>query len=365
MPESPVFNDSDEFTSMPLPTGVVSAEEASELTPIPFQFSDIQALAARILKRAQEQAQQKLEAARKQIAALEKEAEAKAYKEAFPKGEKEGFAKGEADGKAAGKAEVDKAVATEKSAFRQNTGPVVSVLEQLAVSINQERHSIVAQAEADLLLLAMDIAKRLIGRELTLDADAIRPLANEAIGLVTDRSNLILRINPGDIRVLEEELPNLRTAFPDLGPLKLEPDAAIERGGLIVASREAEVDMRLAIRLAAFEEAILGYSGKDAEAPWNGRDPEEAAQELAAIEAARAAANEASHFALPPSPHDDTVRLVAPKQTDTAPVATAGDAPSPEEPGTDTVPLTPPPQMNEMDNQPPPASAEPGEEARA
>lgn len=312
MPDSPVVNDSDDFTPMPLPGGVVHRDDAEELTPIPFQFSDIRALAARILKRAQEQAQQKLEAARTQIAALEKEAQDKAYKEAFPKGEKDGFAKGEAEGRAAGKAEVEKAVAAEKTAFRQNTGPVTAMLEQLALAINEQRQALIAQAEADLLLLAMDLAKRLVGHELSVDMNAIRPLAHEAISLVTDRSSLVMRVNPDDLKVMEEELPNLKIAFPDLGAVHLEADVAVERGGLVVTTREAEVDMRLAIRLAAFEEAILGFSGKEAEAPWNGIDPAEAERELAAVEAAKAAARQASHFELSPAPHTDTVELVPP-----------------------------------------------------
>ena len=47
MPDSPVINDSDDFTPMPLPGGVVRQEQADDLTPVPFQFSDIRALAAR------------------------------------------------------------------------------------------------------------------------------------------------------------------------------------------------------------------------------------------------------------------------------------------------------------------------------
>ncbi len=329
MPDSPVINDSDEFIPMPTPGGVIRQEAAEELTPVPFQFSDIRALAARILKRAQEQAQQKLDAARSQIAAMEKEASEKAYKEAFPKGEADGFAKGKKEGKAAGEAEVKKAIETEKANFQANTAPTTSLLEQMAAIINEHRQELAAQAEADLLLLAMDIAKRLLGHELSINADAIKPLANEAIGLVTDRTSVQMRINPEDYRILHEEIPNLKNIFPDLGALHLEADATIERGGLIAATREAEVDMRLATRLAAFEEAILGFSGKEAEAPWAKIDPDEAAKELAAMEKAKQAA-QTSQFALPPA--EEQANEEPPSETlgDTAAETRPGQEAAPE-----------------------------------
>lgn len=277
MPESRVINDSDEFRPMPLPgAGVVSGEEADKLTPIPFQFSDIRALAARILKRAQEQAEQKLAAARAQIAQMEKTAHDKAYKEAFPKGEQAGFAKGEKDGKASGEAEVKKKLDGEMTAFRKKTEPVGQMLGELMQSISEHRQALVAQAEADLLLLSVDIAKRIVARELSFDPEAIRPIAVEAVGLATERGNLWMRVNPEDLAVMEKELPGLKAIFPDLGAVRLEADPAIERGGLVAATRESEVDMRLATRLAAFEEAILGFSGKEAAAPWGAPGPKTA-----------------------------------------------------------------------------------------
>ncbi len=275
MAEGKVFNDSEEFSPMPTPDQVVREGEAGRLDPIPFQFNDIRALAQKILKRAQEQGQQKLAAARNQIAAMEKEAADKAYKEAFPKGEKDGFAKGEKEGKALADQKMQEELEKERQALRENAKPAVEVLQQIATIMNENRQALVAQAEGDLLLLALDIAKRLVGRELNLDPEAIKPLASEAIGLVTDRSGVTVRVNPEDYKVMEDAVPDLKAIFPDLGAVTIEADESIQRGGLTAATREAEVDMRLATRLKAFEEAILGFSGEEAVAPWSKVDPED------------------------------------------------------------------------------------------
>ena len=326
MPDSPVINDSDDFVPMPTPDQVVAGAQANRLDPIPFEFSDIRALAQRILKRAQEQAQQKLDAARKQVAAMEKQAHDKAYQEAFPKGQEEGFAKGQQEGMAAAEEKIAAAVEGEKESLRQNSQPVVGVLEQLASIMNDNRQQLMAQAEGDLLLLALDIAKRLVGHELSVDPEAIRPLAVECIGLVTDRSAITARVNPEDKRVMEDILPQLKTIFPDLGPVQIEADPAIERGGIMASTREAEVDMRLATRFAAFEEAILGYSGENAVAPWS----------AIPADAIAAAKQTESPYSLPP-PEDETTSAeespAAPKTDEAAePEANNGDETEPQLP---------------------------------
>lgn len=285
--ESNVINDSDEFVPMPQP-GRVTEDEVRRLDAVPFEFADIRALAQRILKRAQEQGMAKIEAARKQVAAMEKQAYDKAYQEAVPKAKEEGFAKGEKEGLAAADKKIAVAIESEKESLRQNAQPVTGVLEQLAAIMNENRQQLLAQAEGDLLLLALDIAKRLVGHELSVDAEAIRPLATECIGLVTDRTGITARVNPEDFRVMNEIMPELQTIFPDLGPVKIESDASVERGGIMAATREAEVDMRLATRLAAFEEAILGFSGEAAVAPWSSIPAD-------AIAAAKQAQSESSY----------------------------------------------------------------------
>jgi flagellar assembly protein FliH len=274
MADAKVFNGSDEFVPMPTPDQALLDEKSHRLDAVPFEYADIRSLAQRILKRAQEQGQRILETARSQVAAMEKQAYDKAYKEALPQAEKDGFAKGEKNGLAAAEAKIAAAAEAERESVRQNSKPTAEVLEQLAAVMNDNRRQLAAQAENDLLLLSLDMARRLVGHELSVDPDAIRPLVVECIGMVTDRSGITVRINPEDHRVMREMLPELKNIFPDLGAIRIEPDATVDRGGIMAATREAEVDMRLAARLAAFENAMLGVSGEAAAAPWSAIHPE-------------------------------------------------------------------------------------------
>lgn len=298
---SPVINGSDEFIPMPTPDQVVHQDDATRrLDAVPFEFADIRALAQRILKRAQEQGQAKIDSARKQVEAMEKQAYDKAYKEAYEKAKAEGLETGRKEGMAESDKKVNQAIEIEKESMRQNAAPVSGVLQELADALNASRQQLIAQAEGDLLLLALDLAKRLVGHELSVDPEAIRPLVTECIDLVTDRTSIDVRVNPEDHRVIDEFYPELKTIFPDLGPVKIISDPQIERGGLYAATREAEVDMRLATRLAAFEEVILGFSGDAAVAPWN--------QIPADAIAAAKAANAESPYSLMMDDVDDVVQ---------------------------------------------------------
>ncbi|MCD7897252.1 MAG: hypothetical protein LUG50_11355 [Planctomycetaceae bacterium] len=268
--------------AMPTPDRVIHMHDPKRLDTVPFEFADIRALAQRILKRAQEQGIAKIEAARKQVAEMEKAASDKAYKEAYPKGHEEGFAKGEKEGAAKAEEKIQAAIKAEQESLRTNAAPVAETMKAAVEAMNAAKEQLLQQAEGDLLLLALDLAKRLVGTELRINPEAIRPIAVECIGLVTDRADITVRVNPEDYRIMEDFYPDLKVMFPDLGPIRVVPDENVDRGGIIAATRESEVDMQLATRLAAFEEVILGFSEEEATAPWSAIPPEAIAQAKAA-----------------------------------------------------------------------------------
>ncbi len=320
--------------AMPTPDRVIHLHDPQRLDTVPFEFADIRALAQRILKRAQEQGMAKIEAARKQVAEMEKAAADKAYKEAYPKGQEEGFAKGEKEGAAKAEEKIQAAIKAEKESLKTNAAPVAETMKAAVEAMNAAKEQLLQQAEGDLLLLALDLAKRLVGTELRINPEAIRPIAVECIGLVTDRADITVRVNPEDHRIMEEFYPDLKAMFPDLGPIRVIADENVDRGGIIAATRESEVDMQLATRLAMFEEVILGFSGEEATAPWSAIPPDAIAQ-------AKAASQESS-FSL----YDDSdVPEDAPPPDESVPDQSEDHAPPPDalpdtEAGTDA---TPPP----------------------
>lgn len=214
---------------------------------VAFQTSDLKALAAKILRRANEVAQQKIAAAAQTAAAQEK----KAYDTGLAKGTADGEKKGEAAGRAAGEK-------TARDEFAKSVTGVSAALKTCVDELNRRKMQLQADAEADMLHLAVAIAQRIVRQEMSVNPEAILPVVREAVSLCNNRSDLTLRLNPADIEVVEKEIPALQGVFTDLGRVDIVGDANIERGGALLQNRSSAVDLRLAQQFAALERALAG-----------------------------------------------------------------------------------------------------------
>ncbi len=230
-----------------MPDTLIPREAAEELKLARFELEDIQRLAHKMLQRAAEQAKRKLMAAEQQAQSIEQAA----YDSGFAKGESEGRAKGEAEGRAAG----EKAAREE---FAARTRGAAEALEKILAEVRERRIALHAEAEAGSLRLSLEIARHILRGEIKMNEETIKPLVREAIRLAISRRDLVLRLHPADAAAIQDEIPALRAAFLDLQAVRLETDPALERGSVIAASAEGEVDMRLSAQLAAIERALLG-----------------------------------------------------------------------------------------------------------
>ncbi len=118
------------------------------------------------------------------------------------------------------------------------------------------RDRLLAAAEREVASLALDVARKVLGRELAQDPAAVTDLAARAIAAARDRRQVVLRVNPADadaIRAAEGRLASLLTRAPGLD---LREDASIERGGAIVETEAGRVDARVETQLAALARAL-------------------------------------------------------------------------------------------------------------
>lgn len=228
------------------PDNVIRAEDAP-VTPVAFQFEDIQALAKEFLRKQAAQAQRTIEAARKQAADIENAA----HQEGQEKGYKEGYAKGEQEGHAAGEQAA-------REAFEGQTHSVAQALGTLLEALDGERLGLRNSAEVDLLGLALAIAERVVRRTIAIDPEVIRANVEAAIRLTIARRDLTMHVAPEDCAAVEAFLPELRSRFNTLERVELVADPDVERGGVRLVHNEGEIDLRIAEQFRALERALLG-----------------------------------------------------------------------------------------------------------
>lgn len=113
-----------------------------------------------------------------------------------------------------------------------------------------------ASAEREIAALALDVARKVLGRELARDPSAVADLAAQAIAVARDRREVTLRVNPADAEAIRAAAGRLAAALTRAAGLDIREDPAVERGGAVVETEAGRIDARVETQLAALARAL-------------------------------------------------------------------------------------------------------------
>jgi flagellar assembly protein FliH len=133
-------------------------------------------------------------------------------------------------------------------------------LEEALTTLNQaikERKTIVKDAEGELLRLSLKIAEQIIRSEVSLHRDVSLNIVSEAISRVSDREQIIVRVNREDSEYLKRYKDRLAGMLDGVKSFSILEDANVEPGGCIIETNLGFVDARISTKLKAIEEALL------------------------------------------------------------------------------------------------------------
>jgi flagellar biosynthesis/type III secretory pathway protein FliH len=117
------------------------------------------------------------------------------------------------------------------------------------------RDAALGAAEDELLDLALELARRLVGERLERAPEAVRGAAAEALQAARGRRRVSLHLHPEAAEALGREVGPLG-ALAALPAVELVADPALGRGDVLVETEAGAVDGRLEVRLAALREAL-------------------------------------------------------------------------------------------------------------
>ena len=112
-----------------------------------------------------------------------------------------------------------------------------------------------AEARGEALDLALEVARRLLGRALAADPAVVRGAAAEALAAARGRRRLVLRLHPAAAAALHGEGTAL-AALAGVPSVALEADPSLEPGDAVVETEAGGVDGRLATRLESLRAAL-------------------------------------------------------------------------------------------------------------
>lgn len=145
------------------------------------------------------------------------------------------------DGEAAGRA--------------QASGQIQPMLEQLGRSIQEiavARQKLRAQAEGDLLKLALAIAKKVLHREITADPEALAGLIRVALDKVRVQDIIRVRVNAQHYAAVQQMVQR----FTGGARTDVSSDATLPAGGVVVETARGEFDSSIDVQLKEIEKGL-------------------------------------------------------------------------------------------------------------
>lgn len=143
-----------------------------------------------------------------------------------------------------------------EAAYEEGREQALSELNSLLLEAHERREAAFAEAERDVLRLAVKLAEKIIGREIERDDAALADLVSAALRHARQQEALTVRVNPADLPRVREHRdrldPSGRARFIDLVP-----DPRVGRGGCIIEGESGTVDARLDTQLRVLERALL------------------------------------------------------------------------------------------------------------
>lgn len=212
---------------------------------IVLDLGDLQRQGELLKRRASEEAERILAAARRERDRLV----AGAADEGRAAGAAEGMAQGLAEGREQGRAE---AIEERRAELDALIGGWTAALAEF----NARRERLLSEARVDVLKLALQVAERITRRAIQQNPAIVQDQVRAVLAAVARPTRLTLCVHPDDAPIAGEILPEVHAAMGEHAELVV--DAALERGSCVARTEEgAKIDASIETQLRRIVEALL------------------------------------------------------------------------------------------------------------
>ncbi len=139
-------------------------------------------------------------------------------------------------------------------------------VEEALETLNQavkERKKIIKDAESEILRLSLKIAEQIIRSEVSLHRDVSLNIVAEAIARVSDREQIIVKVNREDAEYLKRYKDRLAGILDGVKSFSIIEDASVEPGGCVIETNLGFIDARIGTKLKSIEEALNKVAAED------------------------------------------------------------------------------------------------------
>ncbi len=134
-------------------------------------------------------------------------------------------------------------------------------LQQKAAEIEADATSQAAlfwrQIEPELLKLSVEIARKVVRREIDEHSDFVITTVREAIRQLRDRQDLKIHVSPKDYDLVRERKDEIQSSSDGIRSIEVIDDRRIDQGGCLIESGNGHLDARTETQMGEAERALL------------------------------------------------------------------------------------------------------------
>ncbi|MEW6202606.1 MAG: FliH/SctL family protein, partial [bacterium] len=198
-------------------------------------------------QRIKEQAAQEIEALKAASAQDAENAKKEAYSGGYSTGEETGFKEGYQAGYTKGK--------------NQSIEEIKNSLNMISRTIEElkaYRSDLLNEARNDIVKMAVNVAERVLHKEIMTDPNSVVSVVKNAIKKVNFKKQFLVHVNPLDLEVLQQQNDEIAALLESYELLKFAANPKVEPGGCIIQTESGTVDARVDRQFQEIKEQVLG-----------------------------------------------------------------------------------------------------------
>jgi type III secretion protein L len=138
---------------------------------------------------------------------------------------------------------------------------LAQVSEQL-VRARLLQSEVLANAEQEIIALALKVAEKLIGKDLERSPELVADICATAIENVRAAQQIVVRVNPKDAATLREHKRRMMELIGRVKEIAIKEDADVARYGCIIETDSGTIDGQLATQLEMLTAVLVGDPGR-------------------------------------------------------------------------------------------------------
>ena len=129
-------------------------------------------------------------------------------------------------------------------------------LDDMAAQIGAAREEMWRRQEAEMVGLALDIARQVVKAEITQNPEVVRQVLSNAIRRISDKDNVRVRVSVSDAPRVKEMRQDLMDVVDGLRHLEIVDDRRVGDGGCVIETNAGTIDAKIETQLAEVARAL-------------------------------------------------------------------------------------------------------------